>query len=191
MTSEWVNVNFDAAFAETPALLTGVQSMANQVLTEVPTLRMPWIVPAVKNLGNTSFKLSLDRCEAQGGAVALEETIGYIALTPGHGVCKKTSCYNAEFSVQHALTSGHNMGWDDRDSNLETVTFPEHFDNDNVIAVASKATRNGIDGGWMRIVDANRREVKVIVDEDTSNDADRSHTSEDVAVVAFSQAFVF
>lgn len=123
--------------------------------------------------------------------MANPEKLGYIAVTPGHGVCKKTSCYGSTFSVQHAETSGKNMGWDDRDSNMEVVSFHEHFENNNVIAVASKSTRAGNNGGWMRILKVNKKEVTVVVDEDTSNDKERSHIAEDVGVFAFSGSFIF
>jgi len=133
----------------------------------------------------------MDRCEAKGGAVTAAETLGYIAITPGTGECKKTSCYNEKFDVQHALTSGKNMGWDDRESNLEVVTFAEKFENNNVIAVASKSTRAGNNGGWMRILDANKKSVTVVVDEDTSKDEERKHISEDVGIIAFQGPFIF
>jgi len=182
---------FDEAYAVTPALLTGVQTMNNQDIATVVSLRQPWLVPAVTGLSATGFQVSLDRCEAKTGVVSLPEEIGFIAITPGHGVCEKTSCYHAKFSVQHAETSGKNMGWDDRDSNLEAVVFPEHFDNNNVIAVASKATRAGDNGGWMRLVSTTAHSVSLFVDEDTSNDEERSHISEAVGLIAFSEPFVF
>jgi hypothetical protein len=191
ITNQWEDVTFEHAFAETPALFTGVQSMHNQDVESEAVLRQPWIVPAVKKLNKNSFKLSMDRCEAKGGTVAVPEKLGYIAVTPGHGKCKKTSCYGSTFSVQHAETSGKDMGWDDRDSNLEVVSFHEHFENNNVIAVASKSTRAGNNGGWMRILSVSKKSVTVVVDEDTSNDKERKHISEDVGVFAFSGSFVF
>jgi hypothetical protein len=195
ITSQWETVEFQTAFGEIPALLTGIQSMNNQNVEQEAVLRQPWIVPAVKQLkckdnGLCSFKLSMDRCEAQGGAVAAPETMGFIAVTPGEGTCKKTSCYNDRFAFQHALTSGKNMGWDDRASNLEVVSFPEHFEDNNVVAVASKSTRAGNNGGWMRILQLNKKQVTVVVDEDTSRDSERAHLSEDVGIAAFSGSFV-
>jgi len=191
VTGVYTDLLFDEAYAVTPALFTGVQTMNNQDIATVVSLRQPWLVPAVKGLSVTGFQMSLDRCEAKTGVVSQPEEIGFIAITPGHGVCEKTSCYHAKFSVQHAETSGKNMGWDDRDSNLETVVFPEHFDNSNVIAVAGKSTRNGGDGGWMRLVSTTAHSVSLFVDEDTSNDEERAHISEDVGVIAFSEPFVF
>lgn len=191
ITNTWEDVSFEHEFAETPALLTGIQTMNNQEVKTETVLRQPWVVPAVKSLKAGGFKLSMDRCEAQGGIVAAPEKLGYIAVTAGHGVCKKTSCYNAKFNFAHGMTSGKNMGWDDRDSNLEVVSFHEHFDDDGIIAVASKSTRAGNNGGWMRILKVNRKEVTVVVDEDTSTDSERSHISEDVGVLAFSESFVF
>jgi len=179
------------AYTAVPALFTGVQSMNNQELGDVPSLRMPWIVPAVTGLTATGFSVALDRCEAEGGIVSEAEDIGFIAITGGHGVCRKTSCFNAKFIVQHAMTSGHDMGWDDKDTNLEVVHFPEHFEDNNVIAVASKSTRNGDNGGWLRILDVNGHGVTIVVDEDVSLDGERAHESEDVGVIAFSEPFAF
>jgi len=191
VTGVYTDLLFDEAYAVTPALFTGVQTMNNQDIASVVSLRQPWLVPAVQKLSGTGFQVSLDRCEAKTGVVSQPEEIGWISITPGHGVCEKTSCYHAKFAVQHGETSGKNMGWDDRDSNLEAVVFPEHFDNNNVIAVAGKSTRNGNNGGWMRLVSTTAHSVSLFVDEDTSNDEERSHISEDVGVIAFSEPFVF
>jgi hypothetical protein len=191
VTNTWEDISFAHEFSEKPALLAGIQTMHNQDIEKEAVLRQPWVVPAVKQLKPGGFKLSMDRCEAKGGTVAVPEKLGYIAVTPGHGQCKKTSCYNEQFSVQHAETSGKNMGWDDRDSNMEVVRFHEAFTQDNVIAVASMNTRAGNNGGWMRILKVNHKEVYVVVDEDTSNDKERKHISEDVGVMAFSGSFVF
>jgi hypothetical protein len=191
VTGNYVEHTFAEAYAAIPALLTGVQTMNNQDLGDAVALRKPWMVPAVTSLDASGFKVSLDRCEAVGGVVSLAEEIGYIAITPGHGECRKTSCYHDVISAQHAETSGRNMGWDDRDSSLESVSFPEHFEDNNIIAVASKSTRNGNNGGWMRVLHLSKKDVTVVVDEDISNDEERSHISEDVGVLAFSGPFVF
>jgi hypothetical protein len=191
VTGNYVDAVFGEAFADIPALLVGVQTMANQELTNVVARRTPWIVPAVTSLDASGFKVALDRCEAVGGTVSMPEEIGYIAFTSGHGECRKSSCFHARFSAQHAVTSGKNMGWDDVENSMEVVSFPEHFADNNVIAVASKSTRNGNNGGWMRTLHTSHKDVTVVVDEDISNDGERSHISEDVGVVAFSEPFVF
>jgi MSHA biogenesis protein MshQ len=191
ITNTWEDISFETEFTETPALLAGIQTMNNQDVSGGAVLRQPWVVPAVKKVKAKGFKLSMDRCEAAGGTVAAAETLGYIAVTPGVGQCKKTSCYDEKFAVQHALTSGKNMGWDDRESNLEVVSFQENFASNNVIAVASMNTRNGNNGGWMRVLSASKSSVTVVVDEDTSKDEERKHISEDVGLMAFSGAFVF
>jgi hypothetical protein len=199
ITNEWDQIEFEHKFAELPGLFTAIQSMNNQEVDlaaprddTAPALRKPWMVPAVKKLKTGSVKLALDRCEAKGGVVLQTETMGWIAITPGAGTCKKTSCWNSQFSVQHALTSGAPMGWDDKESNLEQVAFQEEFKQDDVIAVASKSTRAGNNGGWMRVLKADKTSVTVVVDEDTSKDNERKHISEDVGVIAFSgKTFVF
>jgi hypothetical protein len=191
VTGNYVAHTFEEAYGDIPALLTGVQTMNNQELGGTVVHRSPWMVPAIKSLDASGFQVSLDRCEARGGVVSAPETIGFIAVTSGHGVCKKSSCWNAKFSAQHALTSGQNMGWDDMEDSMEVVNFPEHFDDNNIVAVASKSTRNGNNGGWMRILDTNAHSVTVVVDEDMSNDSERKHISEDVGVIAFSGPFVF
>jgi len=195
-TGKWETVKFPKPFAETPALFTGLQTLVNhedkhgELSNKEVIIMKPWLVPAVHRLNNESFKLSMDRCEARGGNVSRTEKMGWIAFTPGEGKCRKTSCFSASFSVQHAETSGKLMGWDDKKSTMEVVRFPEHFEK-TPIAVVSKVTRNGGDGGWMRLIRVNKREVYVVVDEDTSNDKERKHVSEDVGVIAFSEPFVF
>jgi len=185
--AQFAEVFLDASGAiRVPALLTALQTTNNQDLGASVTQKKPWLVAAVKDLTEHGFKVSLDRCEAKDGtAVTEEEEIGYIALSQGSGEVE-----GVKYSVKHALSSGKDMGWDNQDNKLmETVEF--HEDMPDAIAVAAMVTRNGGDGGWLRVLSQTASSIEVVVDEDTTNDDERRHTAEDVGMAAFSGPLSF
>ena len=57
------------------------------------------------------------------------------------------------------------------------------------LAVASQMTRWGGDGGWARITETSANAVTLAIDEDVNCDTERSHTTEQVGIVAFSQTY--
>jgi hypothetical protein len=181
--NKWEEHEFDEEFQSTPALLSAIQTTNNQHLGASVTLKKPWMVVSIDGLSKQGFRVTLDRCEAKDGAAVNEaEEIGYIALSSANGMIG-----GVKYSVQHAETSGQNMGL--TDANKEAVTF--HEDMPDAIAIASKATRKGGDGGWLRLLSQTADSVTVFVDEDTTKDAERAHMTEDVGLAAFSAPFSF
>lgn len=57
------------------------------------------------------------------------------------------------------------------------------------MVVATKTTRNGGDGGWLRRCDLDGAHVGLVVDEDKANDAEREHAAEQAGIVVFSRPF--
>jgi len=57
------------------------------------------------------------------------------------------------------------------------------------IAVATKNTHNGGDGGWLRRCDLTSNGIGLIVDEDQDQDGERNHAAENAGIVAFSRSF--
>jgi len=58
------------------------------------------------------------------------------------------------------------------------------------LVVAAQSSRNGGDGGWVRLHSVTSSEGKFVIDEDTACDTERMHTTEQVSVLAWSKAFV-
>ncbi|MEO0880296.1 MAG: hypothetical protein AAFY22_11370, partial [Pseudomonadota bacterium] len=83
------------------------------------------------------------------------------------------------------VTGATIAGWD---NGCFTAAFsPTAFANARV--VATKSSRFGADGGWLRRCSLNATEVGLQVDEDVSNDPERAHTNEIAAILAFSGSF--
>jgi hypothetical protein len=55
--------------------------------------------------------------------------------------------------------------------------------------VATKNTRAGVDGGWLRRRDIATDSISLVIDEDRATDSDRSHTTEVAGVLLFSEPF--
>merc|ERR1719161_2734290 len=65
ITGVYVGHDFAEAFAESPAVFAGVQTMNNQELTDQISLRMPWVVPAVTGLTGTGFRVAWFRRQSR------------------------------------------------------------------------------------------------------------------------------
>lgn len=185
--NKWDQLTFMTPFEEKPAVLASMQTSNNVDLTlgSKPKTVSPWLTAALKDGSTTGVRLSLDRSEVDSGSITSSETVGYIALTAGAG-----EAGDMTFSVQTAMTGGSRAGWDDvADNKVNTVEFHEPMSNP--IAVASKVTRLGGNGGWLRQVKLSEKDILVVVDEDTFADEERNHIDEEIALAAFSKAFTF
>jgi len=108
--------------------------------------------------------------------VTSDETIGYIAIESGTGTIA-----GAEYvAVQSgAVITG----------NVVTVPFGTTLSSAPIV-VASKTTRVGDDGGWLRHGTITTTGVGLTIEEDTFADADQAHDSGEAAsIFAFTGAF--
>lgn len=185
--NKWETATFVTPFNNKPAVLAAMQTSNNVALAfgSTPTTANPWLTSALKGGTTSSIQLALDRSEVNAGSVDSEETIGYIALTTGSGKSGDLS-----YSVQTGKTGGSRTGWDDvEDNTVNTIKFHEPMSNP--LAVASKVTRDGGNGGWLRQVRLTDSDILVVVDEDTYSDEEREHIDEEIALAAFSKGFTF
>ena len=181
--SGWDTINFGVTLSSTATLIAALQTMNSESGTPPSSTSQPFLSVAVRNLSATNAQLAIERSEVTLGSVS-NETIGYIAF-PSNTNGSFNDISNT-FTQWRASTSADNIvGWDNA---CRTHTFSATaFSSARV--VATKNSRDGSDGGWLRRCSLTSTTIGLQVDEDVSNDSERAHTTESVGVLAFSRSF--
>ena len=180
--ASWSNLAFASTFASTAGLLVTLQSNNNGTLTP-GTTATPWMTVVTRNVTTNGAEIALERSETSVGTIAAAETVGYLALSSGN---VGNFVDNAANAVRVETIRGANNvpGWDNA---CRSIAFVGAYTDP--VAVATKSTRNGADGGWLRRCDLSGSAIEVTVDEDQSADSERAHTNEIASVVVFSAPF--
>ena len=199
-------VNFSAAFPTSPVVLADIQTLENETAAIPNANSNPWLTTTinsnpsgVSSISTTGFEVALERAETGSGNVATAETIGYLAMTSGHGSIASVAGFtiNGGGSVEFdaGISADVIRGWTEEDAGGDgggnAVSFTAPFTSAPDVVVASMATRDGADGGWLRgnVSTITATGLRIAVDEDTANDGERGHTTERASIVAFGTAF--
>jgi hypothetical protein len=180
--SSWDAISFGAAFAQSPAVLTAVQTTNNEPSMDLTTPSRPWLEVAVRNVTASGMEMALERGETSSGTVSTGEEIGYIALAAGADATF-TDTSGATIRYQAVRSS------DTVTDNCTSVGFNSAFAASPAVAVGSQNKRDGPDGGWAKRCSLSASSAGLLVEEDWSQDVDGSHTTEIMGLGAFSQAF--
>ncbi len=181
----WDIVNFGTSLGSFASVVASIQTMASEENIVPGTFSQPFLSVAMLAPGTSSVQMALERSEASPGIVD-PEVIGWIAFPNG-------------FSGQFSDTGGSSIFWDSRNSgddvqgwdNGSGCTFHQFSGPSwaNPVVIATKNSRDGGDGGWVRRCGLTGNTVGLNIDEDQFNDNERSHTSENVGMVSFSDSF--
>jgi hypothetical protein len=109
----------------------------------------------------------------------VDETLGYIVFESG-----RHTINGVEIDVK--LSSDNVMGV--TNGSGSNASYHHSFSNTPEVVVATQAGMDGGDGAWAMLWGASgitTTRARVIVDEDTLRDVERSHTTEQVGVIAF------
>ena len=185
----WDTVSFGATLAANASVVASIQTMNNQGPPPLPSSNLnslPWLTMAVRNPTSTSVQMALERSEVgSSGDSISSETIGYIAFPQNTN--GTFSDINGTLTNWAAVRTAANItGWDDSGCNTNTFSSTS-FSAPRV--VATKNTRNGSDGGWLRRCSLSGTQIGLDVDEDTDKDGERNHIGESAGVLAFSRSF--
>lgn len=161
---------FGQSFATTPVLLTSLQSDNNASSPD-------FLTSSALAVTSTQFTCSLEVPDGETNEPTQSETYGWIAFYPGA---------NANNGVRYlaSTTAASVTGWSDTPWTSEDWSPFEFFGSETPQLVANKQTRNGAEGGWVRYDSVTPFAANVAIDE--RDDGERSHTSETVGYVAFS-----
>jgi len=183
LPSAWETISFATPMAGTPAIIAEIQTMNSESANPPSTGSIPWLTSVVNAADPDGFDIALERSEVASGTV-LSETVGYIALRVGASG-SFLDIDDASVSWEARRSANVIDGWDD---GCDSVGFASSsFAAPRV--VASKNSRNGPDGGWLRQCSRNATSISLTVDEDRSGDAERSHGAERAGLLAFDRSF--
>ena len=183
-TGGFDTVTYRSDYSSAPSVIAQIQTMNNEANAVPSTFSSPWLVATVDNIGTSTFDISMERGETNdGGTVSLDETVGYLALESATGSFTDSSSNTVLWDA--LITPDNIVGWD---NGFTTESFNQTFSSAPLV-VASQATRDGNNGGWVRRGTITSSGIDLIIDEDIYNDPERNHTTERASLVAFSQAF--
>ncbi|MDJ0598791.1 MAG: S8 family serine peptidase [Crocosphaera sp.] len=159
-TSTWEGINFKHNFTNTPVVLTQVQTDND------PT----FVRTRQKNITKNGFNVALEEEDAFKSSGHGSETIAWLAISPGQGTWdgNKFLAGNTGDQVTH---------------NWHTIDFGNNFNN-NPKFLGNIATYDGSDSSGLRYQKLTDGSVQVMIEEDTSNDSEINHTTENINFLA-------
>jgi MSHA biogenesis protein MshQ len=186
----WDTVNFTTTFSSQASVLAGIQGMVNESNNPPTTTSIPWLVPAVRNVGTGSVQLALGRGEVNdGGTLGSNESIGYVAI---EGNVQGSFASGSATILYESIVSADNIaGWNTENcpGNVgQAVNFVNTY-SVNPLVMGNISKHDGGDGGWIRRCSLTTAQIGVAVDEDQFRDTERNHTNEAANFLVFSQAF--
>ena len=181
----WDSLTFSAAFASPPALLTQVQTMANEAGNPPGGTSQPFLTVATSAVTASGASIALERSENTTGTVAVNETIGYVAFSSGVA----SNLFDSTGTSVLYETVGSSAGISRWSNGCTTVNFTNTFPSP-ARTFASKVTRTDSDGGWLRTCGIpTSSAARLTIDEDIFFDSERSGTAEPASLVAFGSDF--
>lgn len=174
----WDDVNFPITFGTAPAVVAQVQTTNSQPTLNAGDLGVPFFDVTIRNVRTVDMDVALERAETSTGTV-VAETIGYVAMESGDDFTL------SGVNVQALLTPDNVSGWD---NGCYVRNFTSAFAG-TPLAVASQNSRDGGDGGWVRQCSISATGIGLQVDEDQDRNSERSHTTEEIGVIAMAGAF--
>merc|ERR1719221_822470 len=185
---EWETIFFSTKFSVRPAFVTTIQTMANEKNNVPPKPSNPFLTVATRGLNAKKVQVGLERMELGKTVTKLAkaETIGYVAMTPGTGDVAIPGKKDVGFAS--VVSKDMVIGWGRRSHKprARQVKFGKNM-GPKPIVVASVVSRDGGDGGWLRVHRVRTGSADVVIDEDRGCDRERSHTTERVAMIVWTK----
>ena len=176
-----------SGFSTTPVVLGQIQSRANERtdLAVPDAVSRPWMTTAIRSVTSSGFDIALERSETTDGTISSDETIAYLAIDSGLSGGNHYFGSNSADKIEYeTIRTGDSIqGW----GTVHRVDFSKTYPDP--IVVATKNTRNGWDGGWLRRENINDAYIQLQLDEDRAYDSERDHVAERAGVLVFSEPF--
>jgi len=183
----WETISL-SGFITDPIVLGQIQTRANERTDEtVPdAVSQPWMTTAIKDISSGEFKIALERSETTDGTLSSDEKIAYLVIDSGLNGGNHYFGANdgRKISYETIRSDDFIKGWDNGDYQVDFSTTYH-----DPVVVATKNTREGVDGGWLRRGDIDDSYITLQVDEDRANDSERGHTTERAGILIFSDPF--
>ena len=181
------NVAFNPGFLAAPAVIAEIQTLANESASLPGQPSVPWITAHTQSVTSTDMQVALERAESGSGAVSVDETVAYAAVEAGVITDFVDNAGNT--ILAEATRSAVVINGVDDAPGCFTVPFAQVYPAPPLVA-ATKNTRNGGNGGWLRRCLNSTNSVGLVTDEDQEGDAERSHLGTEAgSILVFSQPF--
>lgn len=171
------------AFGGIPGVLVEPQTMNNRYSDDNKT---KWMTGYAGHVTVNGFKLALDVSGVKNYSLANDEDVAFVAgLGSGYVNGKRFWLGSSETkgtsgSAKEKIFDPVIIGCRDGYTSIADAGF-----RTPPILVATKNSRNGGDGGWLRRCDVQKDKVAFIVEEDMDSDKERGHKSELAAFFMF------
>lgn len=184
-TNIFDTVSFGTTLSAPASVIANIQTLNNEANAIPATVSEPFLSAGVGLASSSNVQLSLERAETSDfGSVTQNETIGWIAFpsgTTGSLIDINGNVINWDARVTANNIRGFGNGC--FTNTFSASAFP------NARIVATKAGRNGNNGGWLRRCALTNTTIGLQVDEDTALDNERNHIDEQASLLTFSSSF--
>ena len=177
---------FAQPFTQRPNFFHSLQTL-NSVDSNPPNNALiPFLTIAVEtgSLSANGVNIALEASETEFGLVN-SETVAYLAVEPGFDRAF-TDDNGVEVIWESFFTGFAVDGWTD---GCNYFSFTNNFLVAPLV-VASKNSRVGTDGGWLRSCNLRTDRLGLVVDEDRDGDNERTHPNEEASILAMTSTFV-
>jgi len=184
LTTLWDQIDFQATFSSTPAVVTALQSANNEQGAVPSFFSTPWLTVACQDPSSTHISVALESAEtSQVGSMSLPEDVGYVAMEVGHGFFSTAS---GDVTYDAVLSGEVVMGFDD---GATTVSLSTDLMTIEPLVLGSQISRKGNNGGWLRVSALSSSSVEIFIDEDMYCDTERAHIAESASILSWSSGF--
>lgn len=177
-------VSLGQTLTATANVVAALQTMNSEPMDLANTVSSPFMAVAMQNATASTVQMAIERAETSTGTV-VQEDIGWIAFPAGTSGDFIDSL-NTSISWDARTTADTIVGVGNGTCNVYSfaaVSWP------TARVIGSQSRRDGGDGAWLRRCSLSATAVGLWVDEDTTNDAERAHTTETAALLSFSRSF--
>ncbi len=173
--------DLNTSFASAPGVLVQLQTKNNYINGQPLWLSSIALNPTVQG-----FSLILDRSEVTKNAVlAKSEDVAFVAGL-GQGFVNGRKFWLGDGSTRNTLGAlDDNVIKPITEGCLQVSNFPVSGFKSAPVLLASKRTRNGNNGGWLRRCSVTKTGVALINEEDMQRDSERGHVVEPFSYFLF------
>ncbi len=179
-TVRFSDFGLNQSFNSSPGVLVQIQTVQNN--TNGSPL---WLTPIALNPSRSSFSLVLDRSEVSRNSYSITpEKVGFVAGL-GQGFVNGRKFWLGQGSTKQTTTLNDNIIKPITEGCKLVSPFSVSGFTSTPTLLASKRTRNGNNGGWLRRCSVSKTGVSLINEEDMTKDPERGHVVEPFSYFLF------
>lgn len=179
-TVRFSDFGLNQSFNSSPGVLVQIQTVQNR--TNGSPL---WLTPIALNPSRSSFSLVLDRSEVSRNSDSITpEKVGFVAGL-GQGFVNGRKFWLGQGSTKQTTTLNDNIIKPITEGCKLVSPFSVSGFTSTPTLLASKRTRNGNNGGWLRRCSVSKTGVSLINEEDMTKDPERGHVVEPFSYFLF------